>query len=166
MTNEDNKIRIDLSSNRSFEDLNAEVSAGNKFITGVAKSLKGEFFLSYNPNFVKKLSDIAEKFKIKVPKEILFVLGLKNFTTEFKFENWEEVPEGIQEFLENNTQADGFALPKEELLKKVFGPLVELINPGWELYGTLENAVALKVNANFPGFTSNLLRKIDQYNWE
>jgi len=162
--NQQNRVLIDAKSINTFSDIEEFMQNGDSFIGALLKSLKFDLTLDIHQDLLSSIIEILQALDpVFASSPIGFLQFFKNFNIDVQFSSSQELPDNIRaDLFSKGNIKNGLAVKESspENDKKFWRSLVGLIEPGVEVYLTLEDVLALHLESNLPGFGGHFTRNI------
>jgi len=158
-----NKITLTARSLNTFGDITNLMGEGNSFFSALLKSLKVDLVFSMDQNLLTKVVQVIQLIDPSLEQSPLALIQyFKSFDIELKFSSTDELPNQIRTHLYRKQAQHGLAISQHlpEADKQVWREFTKLIEPGVEIYVTLEDIAALHIKSDLPEFSKQFLREI------
>ncbi len=159
-----NKITISGKSLSSFGDINDLMGEGNTFFSALLKSLRLDLILSIDQNLLTRVIQLAQALDPRLEQSPLALIQyFKSFDIELKFNGTDDLPNQIRTHLYKNQLQRGLVVSSAmgENDKVFWKDFAKVLNPGTEVFITLENIAAVHIKSNLPEFSKHFLRELN-----
>lgn len=164
VTNQENSIVVDIKSINTFGDIEEWMQSGDSFIGALLKSLKLDVTLNIHQELLISVIELLEALDpVFVNSPLGFLQFFTNFNIDMQFAGSQELPDHIRSGLFSSGKfKHGMSVAEDssEADKTFWRGLAKYVEPGVEIYLTLEDTIALSLETKLPAFGTHLTRHI------
>ena len=161
---QENSVVADIKSINTFADIEEWMQGGDSFIGALLKSFKLDLTLNIHHELLVTVIELLEALDPAFANSPLgFLQFFKNFNIDMQFAGSQELPDSVRSGLFSSGKfKDGFCVAEDssEADKTLWRGLAKYVEPGVEIYLTLEDTIAVSVETKLPAFGTHLTRNI------